>query len=95
MSISVTDLMKKENVNIIDIRARESYNNNHLPGAKNISQNELLIMPEKYLNKTEIYYIYCQHGYASKKLCQILNIKGFNTVNVIGGYEAYVLSKYY
>jgi len=94
MSISVTDLMKKGNVNIIDIRAKESYNNNHIPGAKNIQQNELLIRPEKYLNKDNEYYIYCQHGHSSKKLSQILNNKGYKAINVIGGYEAWVLSKY-
>lgn len=94
MGISVTDLMKKGNVNLIDIRAKESYNNNHLPGAINISQNELMIMPEKYLSKNQTYYIYCRHGHSSKKLCQILNAKGYNMINVIGGYEAWVLSKY-
>lgn len=94
MSISVTDLMKKGNVNIIDIRSRESYNNKHIPNAINISPNELLVIPEKYLRKDQIYYIYCQHGSASKKIGQILNAKGYQTVNVIGGYEAWILSKY-
>lgn len=94
MGISVTDLMKKGNVNLIDIRAKESYNNNHLPGAKNISQNELLIMPEKYLKQNETYYIYCQHGHNSKKICQVLNAKDYNAIDIIGGYEAWVLSKF-
>ena len=94
MSISVSELMKKGNANIIDIRAKESYNNKHMKGAINVSSNELLIRPEKFLNKDEVYYIYCQHGHSSKKICQILNNKGYNTVNVIGGYEAWILSNY-
>ena len=94
MSISVTELMKKANINIIDIRTKESYNNNHIPNAKNIFQNELLINPQKYLNRNEEYYIYCQHGHSSKKMCQILNNMGYKTINIIGGYEAWALSKF-
>ena len=75
------------------IRTKESYNNNHIPNAKDISQNELLINPEKYLNKNMEYYIYCQHGYSSKKMCQILNSRGYKTINIIGGYEAWILGK--
>jgi rhodanese-related sulfurtransferase len=94
VSISITELMKINYKKIIDIRGRESYNNKHIPNAVNISKEELLLYPEKYLNKNETYYIYCQHGYTSKNLCYILSNKGYKTVNIIGGYEAYILSNF-
>ena len=39
------------NINIIDIRNSASYNNNHIPGAKNIEYSLLLNNPDKYLEK--------------------------------------------
>lgn len=92
MNISVAELLKLNNPNIIDIRTIENYNSNHIPGAKNISYNNLIINPSKYLNKTDKYYIYCKHGKTSQGLCRILNNQGYNTYNVIGGYEAWILS---
>ncbi len=91
LNISVTDLLKLPNPNIIDIRTIENFNNNHIPGSKNISAKDLLVSPSNYLNKSEIYYIYCKHGLTSPKLCQILRNQGYNVVNVIGGYEAWLL----
>lgn len=93
MNISVTDLLKLSNPNIIDIRGIENYNNNHMPNAKNINSKELMINPQKYLDKNQTYYLYCQHGITSQKLCQILRTQGYNVVSVIGGYEAWLLQK--
>lgn len=91
-NISIEELKKLSDINLIDIRSREKYNNNHISNAKNISLEELLIRPEKYLCKFEKYYIYCQKGIQSRKLCQILLKQGFVVVNVTGGYEAWILN---
>ena len=92
-SISVTDLQKINYINLIDIRSIEKYNNKHIMNAINIPMEQLLIRPEKYLEKTNKYYIYCQKGIQSRKLCQILNNMGYSTINVTGGYEAWVLNE--
>ncbi len=92
-SISVSELKKLDNINLIDIRNMEQYNNNHIKNAVNIELNQLLINPDKYLNKSNRYYIYCQKGIQSRKLCQILTNKGFSVVNIQGGYEAWILSE--
>lgn len=62
-----------------------------MPNAKNIESKELMIRPEKYLNKNETYYLYCQHGITSQKLCQILRNNGYNAISINGGYEAWLL----
>lgn len=93
MSISVSDLLKLNNPNIIDIRPIQNYNNNHIPGAKNIPSNNLTIEPNKYLNKDDTYYLYCKHGQTSKGLCQLLQRQGYKACNVIGGYEAWLLQR--
>ena len=91
LNISVNELLKLENPNIIDIRIAQNYNNNHIPGAINIPYNKLLIDPQKYINKNEKYYIYCKHGNTSDSLCLVLNSLGYHTYSVTGGYEAWIL----
>jgi len=91
-NISVQELQDKIGVSIIiDIRSNQSYNNNHIPGAINIPMERLLVEPKKYLQASTVYYIYCQKGISSPKLCQILNRMGYHTVNISGGYEEWIL----
>ena len=86
-SISVSVLKRLRNINIIDIRSIEKYNNRHMDSSINIPLEQLLINFNKYLDKNKKYYIYCQMGVQSKKMCQILKNNGFNVVNILGGYE--------
>ena len=61
-----------------------------MPLIKNIESisNELFLYN---LNKFSKYYIYCQRGMKSKNLCKYLKKIGYDVVNVIGGYEAWIL----
>ena len=92
-NISVSELKKYSNLNIIDIRSIEKFNSKHIPGAINISFEQLLISPNKYLNYNNTYYIYCQRGIQSRKLCLILKNMGYKVVNITGGYEAWILNE--
>ena len=92
MEITIDDFMKLVNPNVIDVRIPQKYNDNHIPGAININANSLLNNPEKYLNPSLIYYVYCQKGTSSKTLTQILRVKGYKVFNIIGGYEAWILA---
>ena len=92
-SITVSELKKLDNIDIIDIRSEEKYNDNHILNAYNIPYNKLINNPERYLDRDNTYYIYCQKGIKSTKVCNILHIKGFNVINIIGGYEAWVLTE--
>ena len=71
-------------------KAMEKYNNSHIPNAKNIPKIELVTNYSKYLNKNDIYYIYCDNGYKSKRIVSYLNSLGFNTVNINGGFYNYL-----
>ncbi len=86
------DFLKLVNPNVIDVRLPQKYNDNHIPGAININASVLMNNPEKYLNPTLTYYIYCQTGTSSKTLVQVLRVKGYNVFNIIGGYEAWILN---
>lgn len=76
--------------NIIDIRNSYLYNFGSIPSSKNVPSNFLLMYPEKYMNKDEEYYIYCSAGMKSPKVCSELASKGYNVVNVLGGYNDYI-----
>ena len=92
-SISISEFNKLKNINIIDIRSMEKFNTNHIRGAINIPIKNLLLNPNKYLIKLDKYYIYCQRGIQSRKVCLILQNIGYNVVNIEGGYEAWILNK--
>ena len=83
--ITMDKLKLLKDVNIIDIRTPSAYNKNHLPEAVNYTYNNLIKNYSLYLDKEEVYYVYCTSGQMSKQLCKILNKKGYNLVAVIGG----------
>ena len=93
-SITTKDLKKilQPGISIIDIREKVKYDLGHIKYAKNITKNELMFNTENYLIKDKVYYIYCDKGTISKGLVNYLGIKGYNVINVIGGYEAYKLN---
>ena len=84
------ELLKNNNLNLIDIRDNYSYLNGTIKNAKNIPYNELLINPNKYLNKNKTYYIFCQFGSSSKRLCSRLTNLGYDVVTILGGYSSYI-----
>lgn len=90
-SIKAIDL--KPQFNIIDIRSKSAYINGHIFNSKNIDMNNLTDMPHMYLDKDKTYYIYCSEGFKSKRCCKFLEIQGYNVVNVLDGYEGFLLKK--
>lgn len=93
MQITLQELIHKNNPIIIDIRNENEFIMGTIPSSKNIPAIKLEISPEKYLNKNETYYIFCSNGKTSKALTEKLNIQGYRTVNIIGGYFNYLLRK--
>ena len=88
-SYELIDVMSKENINLIDIRDSYIYSSGTIKNAKNIPLNYLLTNPRDYLNANDKYYIFCNSGNSSFKLCQYLSKLGYNVVNIIDGYQGY------
>ena len=84
--ISIYELLKLPNPNIIDIRSNYSYNEGHLPSAKNIPYYSLLSNYNIYLNKFDKYYLYCDYGKQSMEISNRLNSFGYDTYYVKEGY---------
>ncbi|HPF82692.1 MAG TPA: rhodanese-like domain-containing protein [Bacilli bacterium] len=92
-SIDINNFKNKiGDISIIDIRSIEKYNSSNIPTSINIPSEKLILEPSKYLIKGKDYYIYCQHGKTSIKVCSMLSRLGYKVINVVGGYEAWLLS---
>ena len=68
---------------IIDVEAKEIYNQHHIEGAINIPYETLLYNRDRLLNKDETYFIYCRGGHKSKRAVNILELYGYNVVQLV------------
>lgn len=84
-SINVTELDQYKDQEVIDIREVDEYEMGHIPYVKNIPMMGLMFNPQQFLVKGKTYYIVCQSGGRSASLCQELEQKGYDVVNVAGG----------
>lgn len=91
LSISMNDFIGLiDKVNIIDIRSHEMYMDGHIHNSVNINPYDLANNPYNYLDMYRKYYIYCENGEGSLKLCSILAKKGYDVVNIEGGFKSYI-----
>lgn len=88
-SYELNELLKTTNINLIDIRDSYEFSFGTIGNAKNIPFNYLMLNPSDYLNLEETYYIFCNSGINSYKLCKYLTKLGYKVFNVIGGYSGY------
>ena len=86
-SISISELKKISNPIIIDIRDNYSYNISHIKNAINIPYYNLLNNYSHYLNKNNIYYLYCDEGKQSNEISKRLNSFGYNIKSIEGGFK--------
>ncbi len=89
-SIYVEELMLLHRPIIIDIRAHYYYNLGHISGAISVPYYNLLNNYTHYLNRYDKYYLYCETGERSREIVERLNRFGYDTVNIIGGYQEYL-----
>lgn len=91
--IYVSDLiniLKTKQLNLIDIRDNYKYAEGTILNSKNIPYRFLITNPNNYLNMNEKYYIFCNQGITSEKVCSYLSKLGYSVVNIIGGYNEYL-----
>ena len=87
-TISVKNLKLIDNPIIIDIRDNYYYNISHIKNSINIPYYNLLNNYSHYLNKDNMYYLYCEEGKQSYEISKRLNLFGYNTKSIEGGFLA-------
>jgi len=92
-SVNLTSVLSMNNPIIIDIRDNYSYNMGHIKGAINVPYYNLLNNFSHYLSKKDKYYLYCDNGRQSLAISNRLNLFGYDTASIEGGYLEYL--KYY
>jgi glyoxylase-like metal-dependent hydrolase (beta-lactamase superfamily II)/rhodanese-related sulfurtransferase len=89
-TISVFDfekIYKKEKLLIYDVRKKDEFYNESLPGSINLSLNDIKTNLNKF-SKNNKFYIHCRTGYRSVIASSYLKSKGFkNFVNIESGFE--------
>ena len=92
-SINIKEI---DNINIddyrvlIDIRDKYEYLLGYIPRSINIPYTYLITIPNNYLSFDKIYYLYCDNGLKSRKLCEYLTSLGYYVIDLVGGYNSYL-----
>lgn len=87
---------KDPNILIIDLRKREHFKAEHVPGAINLPFDEWNGFDGSKVNfinldKTKMHYVYCYEQYCnlSTKAARLLALNGYPVKEVKGGFKAY------
>jgi hydroxyacylglutathione hydrolase len=74
---------------VLDVRGASEYNAGHLPGAMNVAYTRLLPRLQE-IPKGRRLYVHCRTDKRSAIAVAMLERFGFETVQLVGGYEAWV-----
>ena len=71
---------------ILDVRTQEEYDQGHIPGATQISHEEIAEKAEKVLtDKNQLILVYCRSGRRSKIAAEALAELGYTNIKEFGG----------
>ena len=71
---------------ILDTRTREEYDQGHIPGAIQISHDEIMEKAEEMLtDKDQLILVYCRSGRRSKIAAEALVELGYTNIKEFGG----------
>ena len=76
----------KEGYIILDVRTQEEYDQGHIPGATQISHEEIAEKAEEVLtDKDQLILVYCRSGRRSKIAAEALAELGYTNIKEFGG----------
>ena len=71
---------------ILDVRTQEEYDEGHIPGATQISHEEIAEKAEEMLpDKNQLILVYCRSGRRSKIAAEALAELGYTNIKEFGG----------
>lgn len=75
-----TEIYKRTNALLIDVRTPEEYRENHIEGAVNIPVYEIDNLKNEIIDPNKVILVYCKTGKRSKIVKQILIQNGYKNV---------------
>jgi rhodanese-related sulfurtransferase len=88
MMAEFEQLLRKGDLNVVDVREIDEFESGHIKGAEHIALGEIPTSLEK-LDKSKEYHMMCLSGARSAMASKYLAQQGFKIVNVMGGMSAY------
>lgn len=86
--ISAQDFVKldKTKITIVDMREEKEYSNNCFKGSINIPVSKFWTEIDN-IPKDKPVYVFCSSGYFSQEMVILLEERGYNATNVLGGWQ--------
>lgn len=83
--------VKKDNIQIVDVRTPREFTQGHIEGAININiyDKQFASIVTSKLDKSKKVAVYCRSGSRSRKAMSILTREGYNVVNLNRGLMAW------
>ncbi|MFY9241510.1 MAG: rhodanese-like domain-containing protein [Polaribacter sp.] len=92
-TLELKALLEKDKIQLLDVRTPEEIKNGFITSAKfvNYFDADFAEKVMKNLDKKKPVYLYCRSGGRSGKSAKILQEKGFEVYNVLGGFNQWEL----
>ena len=86
--ISAQDFVKldKDKITIVDMRDETKYSDNHFEKSVNIPVSKFWVKVDN-IPKDKPVYVFCNSGYFSEEMVILLEERGYDATNVLGGYK--------
>jgi rhodanese-related sulfurtransferase len=85
------EIKNDPNAVVLDVRTPAEWNEGVQPNADmlNFLDGGAFMAGVEKLDKSKNYYIYCRSGGRSASACGVMDAKGYNTFNLLGGMMAW------
>lgn len=95
-TLALKGLLDKDSIQLIDVRTPKEIKQGFIKTAKfaNYFDADFYEIATKQLDKTKPVYLYCRSGNRSVKAAKILKEKGYQVINVLGGYNQWKIENY-
>lgn len=92
-NILVKDLDRLPKHQVIDVRTAEEFSEGHIPNALNFPVEDIISNKKLPIDSSIPLLVYCESGARSQLACQILDMAGHQTFNLLGGFVSWSIKK--
>jgi rhodanese-related sulfurtransferase len=90
---TLNELIKNDEVNVIDVRFEEDFRTGHIPGAVNLPKDRWSSFDGLTHDRPNVVYCYTTTCYLATKACKEFAESGYPVIELFGGFEEWKNSK--